>query len=76
MNLTLQQIEAEAQKLTSQEKVHLFEQLLHSLTADEDEATNRLWADEATRRDQAIESGDEEEIPASEVFAAIRTRHG
>lgn len=76
MSLTLQQIEDEALKLSSQEKVHLFEQLLHDLTEEDDEATTRLWAEEASRRDRAIEEGTEDEIPASEVFGALRTRLG
>jgi hypothetical protein len=37
-----------------------------------DKAIARIWAEEAERRDQAMESGEEPGIPAEEVFGRLR----
>jgi len=37
-----------------------------------DEVSARVWAEEAARRDQVMESGEETGIPAEEVFRRLR----
>jgi Putative addiction module component len=39
-----------------------------------DEEIARVWAEEAERRDQEMDSGDDPGIPAEEVFRKLRAR--
>lgn len=72
--MTLDQIEAEALKLPDESRIKLFESLMRSFEErlDLDEGIARVWAEEAARRDRAMENGSEPEIPADEVFARVR----
>ncbi len=78
MNLTIDEIEAEALRLPPGDRAELLERLLlkyeHSLEIDERVA--QVWAEEAERRDLAMESGEEPEIPAEEVFQRLRSSLG
>ncbi len=73
--MTLDQIKAEALKLPDESRIKLFESLLRSFeeNLDLDEKVARAWAEEADRRDRAMEDGSEPEIPADEVFARVRS---
>lgn len=76
MNWTLDEIETEALRLPEEDRARLFESLLLSfdeITHEEENA--RVWAEEAARRDQAMESGEEPGIPAEEVFKRLRSSH-
>ena len=73
--MTLPDIEIEALKLPRSERARLAEALLESLdevSADENE---RLWLEEAQRRDLDFERG-EQERPAAEVFRQVRAKIG
>lgn len=74
MSLTLNEIEAEALRLPEEDRARLFESLLRSFDESTYEEENtRVWAEEAARRDQAMESGEEPGIPAEEVFRRLRS---
>lgn len=48
--------------------------LLDSLESLSPEENERLWAEEAQRRDAALDRGRLEEIPAGEVLRELRAR--
>jgi putative addiction module component (TIGR02574 family) len=72
--LTLDEIKTEALRLPENDRAQLFSTLLLSFgeTPEEEEHT-RAWAEEALRRDQAMDSGEEPGIPAEEVFRELRS---
>lgn len=73
MALRLDEIEAEALNLPENDRAQLFSRLLLSFEAvSQNEATASVWAEEAERRDRAMESGEEPGIPAEEVFKRLR----
>src|SRR5262245_618746 len=73
MALTLDEIEAEALKLPEEDRAQLFSSLLLSFEeSSRDAEIDQAWAEEAARRDQAMESGEEPGIPADEVFRKLR----
>jgi putative addiction module component (TIGR02574 family) len=74
MGWTLHEIETEVLRLPEEDRARLVERLLLSFeeTAQEEEIA-RVWAEEAARRDQAMESGEEPGIPADEVFRRLRS---
>jgi putative addiction module component (TIGR02574 family) len=75
MALTLNEIEAEAMKLSEEDRARLFSSLLLSFEESPPDAEiAQAWAEEALRRDQAMESGEEPGIPADEVFRRLRAR--
>jgi putative addiction module component (TIGR02574 family) len=75
ISLTPDQLEAEALKLPQESRIKLFERLLRSFEEilDLDDEAARAWAEEADRRDRAMDDGTEPEIPAEEVFARVRS---
>lgn len=75
ISLTPDQLESEALKLPQESRIKLFERLLRSFeeTLDLDDEVARAWAEEADRRDRAMDDGTEPEIPAEEVFARVRS---
>jgi len=64
--VTIEQLEAEALRLSDVERARLAQRLIASLDADE--ALENAWYDEAERRLEAIASGALPETPADEVF--------
>lgn len=73
MALRLDEIEAEALRLPEQDRAQLFSRLLLSFEAvSRDDDAERVWGEEAERRDRAMESGEEPGIPAEEVFKKLR----
>ncbi len=72
MDVTL--LEAEALRLEPAARAHLAERLLESLLTVADFNLERLWVEEALARDEEIESGDVEAIPADEVLRDVRAR--
>lgn len=67
----LESVEAEALKLSPEERAELAQRLLDSLF--EDSEVEEAWAVEVERRVAAIESGRSAVIPASESIARART---
>lgn len=66
--------EAEALKLPEEDRARLFSSLLLSFEeSSQDAEIAQAWAEEAARRDQTMESGEEPGIPAEEVFRRLRS---
>jgi putative addiction module component (TIGR02574 family) len=60
--------------LPCEDRIYLVDRLLQSLNAPSREEIDRLWADEAERRIEELDSGKIEAIPGEQVFAEIRER--
>jgi putative addiction module component (TIGR02574 family) len=73
MNGRVKNLSAEARKLPLAERAELIEDLLASLDAP-DESIDALWAEEAERRLQLIDSGQMATRDAAEVMAELRQR--
>ena len=69
-------IEAEALKLPVEDRARLAEALLKSLDALSEEDHQRLWTEEALRRDAELDADATKGRPAAEVFRAARARLG
>ena len=70
MSSPLEELEAEALKLTAEERAHLADRLLASLSEDAD--IEEAWAIEVERRVADIESGRTQLVPAAEAIARAR----
>lgn len=62
--------------LPCEDRIYLVDRLLESLNAPSREEIDRLWAEEAERRIDELDSGKVEAIPGEQVFAEIRGRLG
>lgn len=71
MDLTPEQLEAEALKLPNKDRVRLARKLLRSIEPAPESEIDRLWIEEAQRRHEDLLAG-AESIPATEVFAKAR----
>lgn len=65
----------DALSLPVDERVHLIEELLHSLNLPIQSDIEEAWKQEAERRLAQLESGEVKAIPADDVFKAIRERY-
>lgn len=72
MSPELKECEAQALRLSLQDRAILAERLLASLDDIDEAEAERLWADEAERRYQAYKEGRITARPADEVFADAR----
>ncbi len=63
-------LEAEAMKLTVEERAHLADRLIASLS--EDAQIEEAWASEVERRIAEIEAGRAPVVPAAEAIARAR----
>lgn len=72
--MTTKQVENEALKLKPEARAQLAEKLLRSLEDLSDEDIERLWAEEAVRRDAELDSGTATMRDAEDVFRDARTR--
>lgn len=70
MSSQLEAVEAQALKLTAEERAQLADRLIASLF--EDHEVEEAWAVEVERRIEEIESGRSELIPAAEAIARAR----
>ncbi len=71
--MSLDELETEALNLPEKDRVHLFSRLLLSFEPDRQAGeVASVWAEEAERRDRAMETGEEPGIPAEEVFTKLR----
>jgi putative addiction module component (TIGR02574 family) len=76
MSLSLDQIETEILSLPEDDRARLFGSLLRSFqeqAPDHEDRIAQIWAEEAERRDQAMDSGEEPGIPSEEVFQRLRS---
>jgi hypothetical protein len=72
--MTLEQLETAALKLEPRARARLAERLLESLEQLSPEENARLWAEEAQRRDEALDAGSLSGRSAAEVFREARAR--
>jgi putative addiction module component (TIGR02574 family) len=72
--MTVDELKAEALRLSPEERAELASELLVSLDELSESETEQMWIEEAMRRDAALDSGDAQGIPADEVFSAARAR--
>jgi hypothetical protein len=71
MEITLEQLEAEALKLPVEARARLAQRLLRSIEPGAESEIDRLWIEEAQRRHDELLAG-AQSIPADEVFAKAR----
>lgn len=72
--MTNEQIEIEALKLKPQARAKLAEKLIRSLDDLAADEIERLWAEEAIRRDAELDDGTASMRDAEEVFKDARAR--
>lgn len=75
MSDRVKNLSAEARKLPLAERAELIEDLLASMDAP-DESIDALWAEEAERRLQLVDSSEMDTRDAAEVMAELRRRRG
>ena len=67
-------IKGEALRLSPKERAFSTRELLASLDAMSEADIERLWVDEAIRRDDEIDKGTSQTYPAEEALARARAR--
>jgi putative addiction module component (TIGR02574 family) len=72
--MDLAALETEALKLSPRSRAKLAEKLLQSLETLSEAESERLWAEEAQRRHDELETGTSVARSAEEVFREARTR--
>jgi hypothetical protein len=72
--MTIDELKAEALRLNPEDRAELASELLVSLDALSESEIEKLWLEEAVRRDAELDSGAARSIPADVVFAAARAR--
>lgn len=72
--MDLEELETEALKLNPRLRARLAEKLLRSLEILSDAENERLWAEEALRRHDELETGAVAARSAEEVFREARAR--
>ena len=70
--LTTDELKREALRMDPQARADLAHELLASLDSLSEAEIERLWLDEAERRNAEIEAGRVTPVPAEEVFAKAR----
>jgi putative addiction module component (TIGR02574 family) len=72
--MTLENLESEILSLPKNSQAALLSKLLEHLAQnnDIDQEITSAWADEAERRDQAMEGGQVSGVPADQVFQKVR----
>lgn len=74
--MTIDELKTQALRLKPEERAELASELLVSLEDLSESEIERLWLEEASRRDAALDDGSAREIPADEVFSSARARLG
>ena len=72
--MSVEDVEAAALSLDPKGRAHLARRLLLSLESLSSEEIDRLWVDEAARRDEAVDAGSLPSRPAESVFRDARAR--
>ena len=73
-DMSIEEIEGETLKLDPHERARLAGKLLESFEELSRAENERLWVEEAERRDQDMDSHESSGIPAEEVFHDARSR--
>jgi putative addiction module component (TIGR02574 family) len=71
MNKDILSLEAEARKLSPQDRARLVRRLIATLDVGEEHDAEQLWLDEAERRLAAYRRGEITSLPGDEVFGEI-----
>ena len=72
--MTIDELRAVALRLSPEERAELASELLLSLDDLNEAEVERLWIEEAERRDAQIDAGTAKLIPGDEVIAEARSR--
>jgi hypothetical protein len=72
--MSLKELEAEALKLDPKARARLAGKLLESLEDLSEEEKDRLWAEEAKRRDAEMDADPDSGISAADVFREARAK--
>jgi Putative addiction module component len=72
--MTVEEIRREALRLDPETRAELAHVLLTSLDSLSDAEVERLWLDEAARRDSELDQGTASSSPAQDVLARARSR--
>jgi len=72
--MTIDELKAVARQLTPEERAELASDLLLSLDSLSGAEVERLWLEEASRRDAEIDAGTARLIPGDQVLADARAR--
>ncbi|MEI7815213.1 MAG: addiction module protein [Coriobacteriia bacterium] len=70
--MTIDELKREALQLDASTRASLARDLLGSLDSLSEAEVERLWLEEAVRRDEEMVSGKVRSIPMDEVFAELR----
>lgn len=70
----IEDLKMEAMELSIENRAYLAKELISSLELLPESAIEKLWIDEAERRDQELDSGIAKCSPAQEVLAKIRAQ--
>ncbi|MDZ4064287.1 MAG: addiction module protein [Coriobacteriia bacterium] len=70
--MTIDELKREALQLDASTRASLARDLLGSLDSLSEAEVERLWLEEAVRRDEEMASGKVQPIPLDEVFAELR----
>lgn len=74
LSMSIEEIEAEALKLDPKARARLAERLLESLEALSDQENERLWAEEAERRDAQWDAAPGTARPVGDVLRDARAK--
>ena len=72
--MTVEEIRREALRLDPEKRAELAHALLSSLDSLSEAEVERLWLDEAARRDAELHAGTASSWPAQDVLARARSR--
>ncbi len=72
--MSVEELKEEALRLSPEARAYLARELLASLDALSDAEIEKLWIDEAIRRDEELASGTARAYPVDDVLARARAR--
>lgn len=72
--MSVDELKAEALRLDPQTRAYLARELLASLDGLSEAEIQKLWLDQALRRDEELDSGAARAYPSDEVLDRARTR--
>jgi hypothetical protein len=72
--MTIEELKAELSRLAPEQRAEIASELIVSLDELSEPEVERLWLEEAMRRDAALDSGTARAVPADEVFSVARAR--
>jgi hypothetical protein len=72
--MSLEELKEEVLRLSPEARAYLAKELLTSLDAMSETEIERLWIDEADRRDKELDKGTAQAHPADEVLTRARVR--